>query len=152
VVWVNPWFDRQAEETSFLTTISRVMFGHYSIRAHLERFGIVWDPICTYMINETVDHIIWECSRFGVERRPVETRDRVYKKGYTNSGSLALQKWAALRLCHRFLRECGLKMLEVQRKLEPSYPKKNIFFPMSFLNSDQLTFKRQKKGITLLHP
>jgi hypothetical protein len=54
-----------------VTTISRVMFRHCSIRAHLERFRIVvGDPICVCMMNyETVDHIIWECSRFEVVRR-----------------------------------------------------------------------------------
>jgi hypothetical protein len=46
VVSVKPWFDRQLEEMSFVTTISRVMCGHCSVRAHLERFRIVGDPIC----------------------------------------------------------------------------------------------------------
>jgi hypothetical protein len=89
LVSVKPWFDGQAEERSFVITTSRVMSGHCSIRAHLERFRIVGDPICVCIMNyETVDHI-----------------------------------------CHRFLRECGLKiwenlnglMLEVHKKLEPSY-------------------------------
>jgi hypothetical protein len=70
VVLVKPWFDGQVEERSFVTTISRVMSGHCSNRAHLERFRIVGDPICVCMMNyETVDHIIWECSRFNNERR-----------------------------------------------------------------------------------
>jgi hypothetical protein len=65
---VKPWIDGQ--ERSFVTTISRVMSGHCSIRAHLERFKIVGDPICVCMMNyETVDHIIWECCRFEDERR-----------------------------------------------------------------------------------
>jgi hypothetical protein len=65
VVSVKPCLEGHTEERSFLTTISRIMSGHCSIRAHLERFRIVRDPICVCMINyETVDHIIWECSRF----------------------------------------------------------------------------------------
>jgi hypothetical protein len=41
------------------TTISRVMSGHCSIRAHLERFRIVGDPICVCMMNyELPSHII----------------------------------------------------------------------------------------------
>jgi hypothetical protein len=64
------WFDGQTKERSFVTTISRVVSGHCSIRAHLEQFRIVGDPICVCMINyETVDHIIWECSSLEVERR-----------------------------------------------------------------------------------
>jgi hypothetical protein len=67
---VKPWFDGQADERSLVPTISRVMSGHCSSRAHLERFRIIGDPICVCMINyETVDHIIWKCSRFGVGRR-----------------------------------------------------------------------------------
>jgi hypothetical protein len=45
-VSVKPWFDGQAEERSFKTTISRVMSSHCSIRAHIERFRIFGDPIC----------------------------------------------------------------------------------------------------------
>jgi hypothetical protein len=70
VVSVKPWFDGQEEERRFVTTISRVMSGHCSIRAHLERYRIVGDPMGVCLMNyETVDHIIWECSRFEVENR-----------------------------------------------------------------------------------
>jgi hypothetical protein len=96
-----------------VTTISRVMSDHCSIRAHLERFRIVGDPICVCMMNyETVDHIIWECSRFEDERRQlllglaaVNIKERTPIRDLC-----ALQKWAALKICHRFLRECGLKI------------------------------------------
>jgi hypothetical protein len=46
VVSVKPWFDGQAEEGRFVTTISRVMSDHCLIQAHLERFRVVEDPIC----------------------------------------------------------------------------------------------------------
>jgi hypothetical protein len=67
----------------YVTTIARVMSGHFSIRAHLERNKIVGNPICVYMMNyETVDHIIWKCSRFEVERcQLLGTRGREYKRG-----------------------------------------------------------------------
>jgi hypothetical protein len=113
VVSVKPWFDGQAEERSFVTTISRVMSDHCSIRAHLERFKIVGDPICVCMMNyETVDHIIWECSRFEDERRQLILGLAAVniKEGTPIRDHCALQKWAALRLCHRFLRECGLQI------------------------------------------
>jgi hypothetical protein len=93
--------------------ISRVMSGHCSIRAHLERFRIVGDPICVCMINyETVDHNIWKCSRFEVERRQLLLGLAAVniEEGTPIRDLCALQKWAALRLCHRFLRECGLKI------------------------------------------
>jgi hypothetical protein len=103
----------QAEERSFVTTISRVMSGHSSIRAHLERFRIVGDPICVCMMNyETVDQIIWECSRSEVERRQLLLGLKAVNiiEGTPIRDLCALQKWASLRLCHRFLRECDLKI------------------------------------------
>jgi hypothetical protein len=108
VVLVKPWFDGQAEERSFVTTISRVMSDHCSIPAHLERFIIVGDPICVCMMNsETVNHIIWECSRLENERRQLllDLAAVNVKKGTPIRDLCAFQKWAALRLYHRFLRE-----------------------------------------------
>jgi hypothetical protein len=56
------------------------------------------------MMNyETVDHIIWVCSRLGLAAVNIKERTPI-------QDLCALQKWAALRICHRFLRECGLKI------------------------------------------
>jgi hypothetical protein len=77
-----------------------------TIRAHLEQFRIYGDPICVCMMNyETVDHIIWKCSRFEVERRQLILRlAAVTIEEETSIRDLcALQKWATLRLW--FLRE-----------------------------------------------
>jgi hypothetical protein len=99
-VSVKPWFDGQVEERSFVTTISRVMSGHCSIGAHLERFRIVEDPICVCMMNKIIS--------FG---NAVDLRTKNVKKEEKPIQDLCvLQKWAALRLCRRFLRECGLKI------------------------------------------
>jgi hypothetical protein len=67
------------------------------------------------MMNyETVDHIIWEweCSRFEVEIRqlPLKIVAMNIKERTPIVDLCVLQKWAALRLCHRFLREYGLKI------------------------------------------
>jgi hypothetical protein len=119
VVSVKPWFDGQAEDRSFVTTISRVMSGHCSIRAHLKRFRIFGDPICVCMINyETVGHIcllfiiIWKWSRFEVKRRQLLLGLAAVKikEGTPIRDLCALQKWEALRLCHRLPKECGLKI------------------------------------------
>jgi hypothetical protein len=130
VVSVEPWFDGQTEERSFVTKISRVMSGHCSIRAHLEQFGIVGDPICVCVMNyETVNNIIWECSRFGT----IGTRGHEYKRGNTNPGSLRASKVGSIEVMPQvpkgmwpenmrksffYLTLNGL-MIEVQRKLEP---------------------------------
>jgi hypothetical protein len=108
VVSIKPWFDGQAEKRSFVTTISRIMSDHSSIRAHQERFKIVRDPICVCVMNyETVDHIISECSKFEVLLGLTAVN---IKEGTPIRDICALQKCAALRLCHRFLRECGLNI------------------------------------------
>jgi hypothetical protein len=112
LISVKPWIDGQAEERGFLTTISRVMSGHCSIRAHLKRYRIIGDPICVFMMNyEMVDHIIWEFSTFEVERRQLllGLAAANIKEGTQIWDLCALQKWAALRFCLRFLREWGLK-------------------------------------------
>jgi hypothetical protein len=67
---LRPWFEGQKEDRSFVTSVSRIMSGHSSVRPHLDRFGIVEDPpMCVCLqIYETVDHLIWHCERFGSER------------------------------------------------------------------------------------
>jgi hypothetical protein len=63
------WFEDQKEERSFVTSVSRIMSGHSSVRSHLDRFGIVEGPMCVCLKDyETVNHLIWHCERFGSER------------------------------------------------------------------------------------
>jgi hypothetical protein len=98
VVSFKPWFDGQGEERTFVTTISRVLSGHCSIRAHQEQFRIVGHPIYVCMMNyETVDHIIWECSRFEV-KRPIGTRGREHKRRNTNPNSLRVSKVGSIEV------------------------------------------------------
>jgi hypothetical protein len=54
----------------------------------------------------------WECSRFDDERRQLllGLAAENIKERTPIRNLCALQKWAALRICHRFLRECGLKI------------------------------------------
>jgi hypothetical protein len=78
-------------------------------------YMIVGDPICVCMIKyETVDHIIWECSRFENERRQLLLGLAAVnvKEGSQIRDLCALQKWAALRLWAA-LRECGLKIWDL---------------------------------------
>jgi hypothetical protein len=54
-----PWFEGQKEERSFVTSVSRIMSGHSSVRSHLDRFRIVKDPMYVCLKDyETVDHLI----------------------------------------------------------------------------------------------
>jgi hypothetical protein len=68
-VSLRPWFEAQKEERSFVTSEPRIMSGHSSVRSHLNRFGIVEDPMCVCLKDyETVNHLIWHWERFGSER------------------------------------------------------------------------------------
>jgi hypothetical protein len=63
------WFEGQKEERRFLCTVSRVLSRHGSVRSHFGRFRIVIDVMCVCARNyEMVDHVIWRCERFRVER------------------------------------------------------------------------------------
>jgi hypothetical protein len=75
---------------SFATTISRVMSGHCSIRVHLERFKIV--------VGTRRSQILMGLVALNKE------------EGTPIRDLCALQKWAALKLWHRFLREYGMKI------------------------------------------
>jgi hypothetical protein len=62
---LRPWFEGQKEKRRVVCTVS----GHCSVRLHLGRFRIVEDLMCVCAEDyETVDHLIWQCERFRVER------------------------------------------------------------------------------------
>jgi hypothetical protein len=64
-VTLRSWFEGQKEERKFLYTESRVL----SVHSHLGEFRIVEDLMCACTGDyETVDHLIWHCERFRVER------------------------------------------------------------------------------------
>jgi hypothetical protein len=91
-----------------VATISRVMSDHSSIRAHLERFKIVRTQSVVCMMNyETVHHIIREYRRFEIERRHLQVGLTAMniEEATLIRDLCTLQKWAALKLCHRFLKE-----------------------------------------------
>jgi hypothetical protein len=64
-VSLRPWFDGQAEDRKFVSTVSRIMSGHCTARSggsHLSRFRIVEGAIRICLKDyETVDHLLWYC-------------------------------------------------------------------------------------------
>jgi hypothetical protein len=69
-VSLRPWFEGQREDRKFVSTVSRIMSGHCTARSHLNRFRIVEGAACICLKEyETVDHFIWHCERFEIERR-----------------------------------------------------------------------------------
>jgi hypothetical protein len=57
------------EKRRFICTVSRVLSEYCSVRLHLGRFRIVEDlmRVCAGDY-ETVEHLIWHCERFRLER------------------------------------------------------------------------------------
>jgi hypothetical protein len=96
-VSILPWFEGQKEDRSFVTSVSRIMSGHSSVRSHLDIFGIVEDPMCVCLQEyETVDHLIWHCERFGSERHRLID-------GTPVRDLCGLRKWSAIECCLDFL-------------------------------------------------
>jgi hypothetical protein len=100
------WFEGPKEERSFVTSVSRIMSGHSSVRSHLDRFGIVEDPMCECLKDyETVDHLNWHCERFGLERhRLIDALSGLDVLHRTPVRDLCgLRKWSAIKCCLDFI-------------------------------------------------
>jgi hypothetical protein len=68
-VSLRPWFEEWRTEGKLITTVSRIISRHCGVKAHLKRFSIVDGSMCVCLEDhETVDHIIWKCSRFLSQR------------------------------------------------------------------------------------
>jgi hypothetical protein len=68
-VSIRPWFEEWRAERKLITTVSRIISGHYGVRTHLKMFSIFNGSMCVCLENhENVDHIIWKCSRFSSQR------------------------------------------------------------------------------------
>jgi hypothetical protein len=58
-VSLRSWFEGQREDRKFVSTVSRIMAGHCTVRSHLNIFRIVEGAIYIYIClkdYETVDH------------------------------------------------------------------------------------------------
>jgi hypothetical protein len=66
VSWLGEW----KAERKLITTVSSIISGHCGVRAHLKSFSIIDGSMCVCLLedHETVDHIIWKCSRFSSQR------------------------------------------------------------------------------------
>jgi hypothetical protein len=94
-------------------TLSRVLSGHCSVRSHLGRFRIVEDLMGVFAGDyETVDHLIWHCERFRLERHRliVALAALNVSIGIPIRDLCALEKWCAVDCCLDFLRGLGIKL------------------------------------------
>jgi hypothetical protein len=71
---LSPWFqDLVDENRRSIVIMSRIISNHTRTASHLNRIKILADPLCICGENyETVDHILWQCPRFTIERETVK--------------------------------------------------------------------------------
>jgi hypothetical protein len=112
-VSLRPWFEEWRVERKLITIVSRIISRHCKVRAYLKRFSIVDGSMCVSLEDhETVDHIIWKCSRFSSQRACLIQRlllSCVYEE--TPIRDLCAQlNWKALKECFMFFVDCGVKL------------------------------------------
>jgi hypothetical protein len=111
----KPWFHELPEERKIITTISRIITGHCSVKSHLNRFNIVEDPLCVCQENyETVDHLLWECSRYDRSSLVPEllAQNIEIGTGHTHKGYLRPKKMGGNENLLQLFRKLRLKNLE----------------------------------------
>jgi hypothetical protein len=110
-ITTKPWFNEIQEERGFVSTVSRIITGHTSsVRSHLNRFRIVDDPLCVCRENyETVDHLLWECSRYDRQSVILELSLHNINLGTPIRDICALKKWDLLKKCYSFFKNCNIK-------------------------------------------
>jgi hypothetical protein len=65
----KPWFTKFQADRHVITKINRIISNHTCQKTHLKRIGISENQICECGEDyDTLDHILWTCSRFCEER------------------------------------------------------------------------------------
>jgi hypothetical protein len=112
-VILQPWFEGKKKERSFICTVSRVLSRHCAVRSHLGRFRIVEDLMYVCAGDyESVDHLIWHCERFRLERhRLIDALTALNVSiGIPIRDLYALKKWCAVKCCLDVLGGFGIKL------------------------------------------
>jgi hypothetical protein len=99
-VTLRPWFEGQKEERRFVCTVSRFLSGHCYVRSLVR--SDVSECAGDYA---TVDHLIWHCERFWLERhRLIDALAALNVSiGIPFRDLFALKKWCAMKCCLDFL-------------------------------------------------
>jgi hypothetical protein len=112
-VSIRHWFEGQREDRKFVSTVSRIMFGHCTVRSHLSRFRIVEAAICVCLKDyESVDHLMWHCKRFETKRRRLTDALTALdvQLGTPVWDLCALKKWRVMKCCLDFLGGLGIRI------------------------------------------
>jgi hypothetical protein len=113
-IMTKPRFNDIQEERGFISTVSRIITGHSSVRSPLNRFKIVDDPLCGCQENyDTVDHLLWQCNRYDRQSVVMELAKNNIEFGTPIRDICAMKKLDALKICHSFFKGCDIKILNI---------------------------------------
>jgi ribonuclease HI len=108
---LKPWFSKLLADRHVITKINRMISNHTCLRNHLNRIAIVESPVCECGEDyETLEHVLWACSRFREERRHllVELNRLGTPMFVPVRDLLGDRHWNGLQICCSFFKKCGL--------------------------------------------
>jgi ribonuclease HI len=110
-VTFEPWFKKFDANRHSISCINRLMSNHTCLRSHLDRINLADNKICPCGDNyETVDHVLWECSRYHSERRQLcSDLSSIGAVPFTPiRDMLGGQDWRSLLKCCAFFKRCNI--------------------------------------------
>jgi hypothetical protein len=103
-VRLSPWFLDVVAGHPVIMVISRLIFNHTRVRAHLSRINIVAEALCGCGCDyETVDHILWSYPLYWHERIQIWSQLSTSNRPICVRDMLALRQWCDIRVCVAFL-------------------------------------------------
>lgn len=111
------WFSRVNLSREHITTINRIRSNHYNLASSLYRKNMCQTPTCECgHESEDIDHILWECPRFSVQRVSLLNKLNHYynkKKKQTPKDTITLLKKpkdTPARIITEFIAKCNLQI------------------------------------------
>jgi len=107
----KPWFSNFGAERHVITKINRMISNHTCLRTHLTRIRILENQLCECEEDyETLEHILWGCSRFRIERRQLfrELGNLGTPTNVPVRDLLGGRYWKGMQACCSFFKQCGL--------------------------------------------
>jgi hypothetical protein len=66
--------ERLAQKISITPNLSTILTGHGRLRTYFFNFKVIGNPVCSFNEGEeTVEHVIFSCSKFKTEREIMKT-------------------------------------------------------------------------------
>ena len=109
----KPWYYNKSLPREIVSTVNRCRSGHYQLASSLARIQIVSTPSCICGHDfEDVNHILWQCPRFDMQRQELLKQLRKVKLFLPLSCCMILRE-PNIKICnilHSFLKKCNLQL------------------------------------------